>query len=98
MTKQELSHRIADTTGIRADVVDTIISLAIQEVKQAVNRGEDVTLRTFGTIYRHVQPAKTARNISRGYAISLPPCYAPKIKFAKTWRQELIDLTKKQAN
>ena len=98
MTKQDLSHRIADTTGVRADVVETILNEAISEIKQAVNRGEAVTLRTFGTFSRHVQPAKTARNISRGYAISLPPCYAPKIKFAKTWRQELIALTKKQAN
>ncbi len=94
MKKRDLSNRIADTTGVRADVVETILNEAISEIKQAVNRGEDVTLRTFGTFYRHVQPAKTARNISRGYAISLPPCYTPKIKFAKSWRQEL----KKQAN
>lgn len=94
MKKRDLSYRIANTTGIRADVVETILNEAISEIKQAVNRGEAVTLRTFGTFSRHVQPAKTARNISRGYSISLPPCYAPKIKFAKSWRQEL----KKQAN
>ena len=94
MKKRDLSYRIANTTGIRADVVATSLNEAISEIKQAVSRGDEVTLRTFGTFYRYDQPAKTARNISRGYSISLPPCYAPKIKFAKSWRQEL----KKQAN
>ena len=97
MKKRDLSYRIANTTGIRADVVETILNEAISEIKQAVNRGEDVTLRTFGTFYRHVQPLKVGRNIAKGYSVTIPPTFTPKFKPAKTWKQTLIKITHKQA-
>ena len=40
MTKQDLSRRIAHTTGVRPDVVETIINEALLEIKKAT-LGED---------------------------------------------------------
>ena len=77
--------------------MNLILTLAIEEIRESVNRGEPVTLRTFGTFYRHVQPLKVGRNIAKGYSVTIPPTFTPKFKPAKTWKQHLIKITKKQA-
>ena len=95
MKKLDLSHRIAHTTGIRADVVETILNEAISEIKQAVNNGEPITLRTFGTFYPYVAPAKVGQNICKGYAITIPPTFVAKFKVARTWKEELKSISNK---
>ena len=97
MTRNELSHKIADKSGITAEAVNLILTLAIEEIRESVNRGEPVTLRTFGTFYRHIQPPKVGRNIAKGYSFTIPPTFTPKFKPAKTWKQTLIKITRKQA-
>ena len=97
MTRNELSHKIADKSGITTEAVNLILTLAIEEIRESVNRGEPVTLRTFGTFYRHVQPPKVGRNIAKGYSVTIPPTFTPKFKPAKTWKQHLIKITHKQA-
>ena len=97
MTRNELSHKIADKSGITTEAVNLILTLAIEEIRESVNRGEPVTLRTFGTFYRHVQPLKVGRNIAKGYSVTIPPRFTPKFKPAKTWKQQLIKITRKQA-
>lgn len=97
MTRNELSHKIADKSGITTEAVNLILTLAIEEIRESVNRGEPVTLRTFGTFYRHVQPLKVGRNIAKGYSVTIPPTFTPKFKPAKTWKQTLFKITHKQA-
>ena len=91
MTRNELSKRIARRSGITPDAVDTIIQLTIEEIKKAVNRGEPVTLRTFGTFFRHRTPPKRGNNISKGIPVAIPARHTPKFKPGKTWKQELIN-------
>ena len=97
MKRIELTRKIADKSGITTEAVNLILTLAIEEIRESVNRGEPVTLRTFGTFYRHVQPLKVGRNIAKGYSVTIPPTFTPKFKPAKTWKQHLIKITKKQA-
>ena len=97
MKRIELTRKIADKSGITAEAVNLILTLAIEEIRESVNRGEPVTLRTFGTFYRHVQPLKVGRNIAKGYSVTIPPTFTPKFKPAKTWKQHLIKITHKQA-
>ena len=89
MTRIELAKKIANKSGIATDAVTLVLTLAIEEIRHAVNNGEEVTLRTSGTFYRHNQPQKTARNISKNYATTLPPCFTPEFKPATTWREHL---------
>lgn len=93
MTKQDLSRRIAHTTGVRPNVVETIINEAILEIKNAINRGEPVTLRTFGTFFRHTTPAKIGRNLQANTPHPIPPRYTTKFIVAKTWEDELKQIT-----
>ena len=93
MKKLDLSHRIAHTTGIRADVVQTILDEAMLEIKKAVNRGEPVYLRTFGTFLRHTTPAKIGRNLQANTPLPIPPRYTTKFIVAKTWQAELKKIT-----
>ena len=96
MKRIDLAKKIAYKTGITTDAVNLILTLAIEEIRESVNRGEPVTLRTFGTFYRHFRPLKVGRNISKNYAITLPPTFTPKFKPAKTWKQKLIKISNKQ--
>ena len=89
MTRNELSHKIADKSGITTEAVNLILTLAIEEIRESVNRGEPVTLRTFGTFYRHVQPAKRVNDIRRGIPLTMPPQFIPKFKPGMKWKNEI---------
>ena len=96
MKRIELAKKIADKSGITTEAVNLVLSLAIEEIRESVNRGEPVTLRTFGTFYRHVRPLKVGRNIFKGCPVTIPPTFTPKFKPAKTWKQKLIKISTKQ--
>ena len=89
MTRNELSHKIADKSGITTEAVNLILTLAIEEIRESVNRGEPVTLRTFGTFYRHNQPAKIGRRLSDNTPLPIPPRYAVRFKPGLVWKSEI---------
>lgn len=92
MTRITLCKRIAAKTGITADAVDTILTIAMEEIKHTVNRGEPVTLRTFGTFYRYNQPAKAVNDITRSIPLTIPPRFVPKFKPGKNWKKEIQNI------
>lgn len=89
MKRLELAKKIAYKTGITTEAVNLILTLAIEEIRESVNRGEPVTLRTFGTFYRHVQPAKRVNDIRRGIPLTMPPQFIPKFKPGMKWKNEI---------
>lgn len=89
MTRITLCKRIAAKTGITADAVDTILTIAMEEIKHTVNRGEPVTLRTFGTFYRYNQPEKVGRFLATNTPLRIPARHAVRFKPGKTWKNEI---------
>ena len=89
MTRDQLTKKIATKSGITTEAVTLVLTLAIEEIRQAVNQGEEVTLRTFGTFYRHVQPAKRVNDIRRGIPLTMPPQFIPKFKPGMKWKNEI---------
>lgn len=78
MTKQDLSNIVARRTGIFADVCKSIIEEAFDQISVSLAEGENYYHRGFGTFAVVDRKAKTARNLSTGEKIYLPPCKAPK--------------------
>jgi len=83
MTKQELVAVVAKETGLSSNEAKGAVEATIASIKEAVERGEAVYLRGFGTFQRKHRAAKVARNISRNTPIVVPARDVPHFKPSK---------------
>ena len=73
MTKQQLANRLADETGLsRIDALRAVEGL-MTVMGDTFVEGHNIYLRGFGTFKVRTTKQKTARNISRGEAVIVPP-------------------------
>lgn len=73
MTKQELTNRLADETGLsRIDALRAVEGL-MTVMGDTFVEGHNIYLRGFGTFKVRTTKQKTARNISRGETVIVPP-------------------------
>lgn len=97
MRKIELVDRVVDVTnvgnselGINREVATACVNAAIAVIANAVARGEQVTLREFGTFKPHRRNAKTARDIGAGTPMLIPahmiPLFEPSAAFKQMVR------------
>lgn len=87
MTKADLVTTIADKSGIeKADVLATVEAF-MDEVKSALENGDNVYLRGFGSFVIKTRAEKTGRNISRNTTIKIPAHNIPAFKPSKTFTE-----------
>lgn len=87
MTKADLVTTIADKSGIeKADVLATVEAF-MEEVKSALENGDNVYLRGFGSFVIKTRAEKTGRNISKNTTIKIPAHNIPTFKPAKTFTE-----------
>ncbi len=85
MTKSEIVSNIAEKTGIeKADVLCVVEGLMV-EVKNALESGENVYLRGFGSFIVKSRAEKTARNITKNITIKIPAHNIPAFRPAKVF-------------
>lgn len=85
MTKAEIVSNIADRSGIeKADVLATVEAF-MEEVKNSLEKGENVYLRGFGSFIIKTRAEKTGRNISKNTTIKIPAHNIPSFKPAKVF-------------
>ncbi|HEY9170139.1 MAG TPA: HU family DNA-binding protein [Lutibacter sp.] len=85
MTKAEIVSNIADKSGIeKADVLATVEAF-MEEVKNSLEKGENVYLRGFGSFIIKTRAEKTGRNISKNTTIKIPAHNIPSFKPAKVF-------------
>ena len=83
MTKAEIVSSISDKSGIeKADVLATVEAF-MEEVKNSLEKGENVYLRGFGSFIIKTRAEKTGRNISKNTTIKIPAHNIPAFKPAK---------------
>ena len=87
MTKADLVDSISSKTGVDKVSALVILESFMAEVKKSVSKGEDVTLRGFGSFLLKHRAEKTARNISKNTTIIVPAHDIPSFKPSK----EFID-------
>ncbi|MGV8945913.1 MAG: HU family DNA-binding protein [Lutibacter sp.] len=85
MTKAEIVSNIADKSGIeKADVLATVEAF-MEEVKNSLEKGNNVYLRGFGSFIIKTRAEKTGRNISKNTTIKIPAHNIPSFKPAKVF-------------
>lgn len=97
MTKADIINDIADNTGIEKMVVQASVEAFMTSVKDAMEKGENVYLRGFGSFIVKKRAEKTGRNISKNTTIIIPAHYIPAFKPAKTFTEEVKKAVKKVA-
>lgn len=89
MTKADIVNSISQTTGIDKKAVLCTVEAFMASVKDSLANGENVYLRGFGSFILKKRAQKTARNISKNIAITIPEHNIPAFKPAKTFMQEI---------
>jgi DNA-binding protein HU-beta len=85
MTKAEIVANISEKSGIeKADVLRVVEDFMV-EVKDSLNKGNNVYLRGFGSFIVKERAEKTGRNISKNTTIKIPAHNIPAFKPAKVF-------------
>ena len=85
MTKADIVTNISDKLGIDKAEVQSTIEKFMTEVKNSLEKGENVYLRGFGSFIIKTRAEKTGRNISKNTAVKIPAHNIPAFKPAKVF-------------
>ena len=79
MTKADLVEQVVDVVGPRVTKKDCglVVDAFLAAVKDALERGEGIEIRGFGTFKVRHRKARTARNPKTGEPVEVPARAAP---------------------
>jgi len=85
MTKADVITEIVTKTGIEKNDVSETVEAFFYVIKNAMQHGENIYVRGFGSFVVKKRAQKTARNISKNTAIVIPEHFIPSFKPAKVF-------------
>ena len=85
MTKADLVADISDKTGVDRIAVQAAVEAFMDSIKSALEKGENVYLRGFGSFVVKERAEKTGRNISKNTTLIIPAHNIPSFKPSKTF-------------
>jgi DNA-binding protein HU-beta len=85
MTKADIVAEISSRTGIEKLTAQSAVETFMDVVKNALESGDNVYLRGFGSFIIKHRRQKTGRNISKKMSIVIPAHNIPAFKPAKTF-------------
>ena len=92
MTKSELIDALAarrtDLTKARAELV---VNCVFDAMTEALQRGEGIEIRGFGSFSLHFRPPRQGRNPKTGEAVALSGKHVPHFKPGKDLRERVND-------
>jgi integration host factor subunit beta len=90
MIKSELVQQIAQANPhLYQRHVELIVNTILEEITQALARGDRVELRGFGAFSVKNRPARTGRNPRTGAKVAVEQKYVPFFKTGKEMRERL---------
>ena len=89
MTKAEIVANISEKSGIEKGDVLRVVEDLMVEVKESLNKGNNVYLRGFGSFIVKQRAEKTGRNISKNTTIKIPAHHIPAFKPAKVFVESI---------
>jgi integration host factor subunit beta len=90
MIKSELVQKIAQANPhLYQRHVELIVNTVLEEITQALSRGDRVELRGFGAFSVKNRPARTGRNPRTGAKVSVEQKFVPFFKTGKEMRERL---------
>ena len=85
MTKADLILEITDKTGVEKIAVQATVESLMTTIIDAMESGENVYLRGFGSFVIKKRAEKTGRDISKNTTLIIPEHFVPTFKPAKTF-------------
>ena len=89
MTKKEIVLKIAEESKIKQVIVKKVVQKTLDEIVQALTRGERVELRNFGIFKVKSRRGRTGRNPRTGEAVPVPPKKVVVFKSGLIMKQEV---------
>ena len=89
MTKADIVNRIALATGLTKVETEAVIEGFLSTIKNALQEGEKVEFRGFGSFSVKKRMPKKARNPGTGEVIYLPERYVPVFKASKLLKEQI---------
>ena len=95
MTKADLISEITEKTGIEKIAVQATVESLMTSIIDAMESGENVYLRGFGSFVIKKRAEKTVRDILKNTTIIIPEHFVPTFKPAKTFVEGVKNKIKK---
>jgi DNA-binding protein HU-beta len=89
MTKADLIANVATDAGIKKSVAEKALNSFMDNITEALKKGDKITLTGFGTFQCAERAARTGRNPRTGKEISIASCSVPKFKPGNKLREAL---------
>ena len=89
MTKADIVANISEKLGMEKGDVRATVESFMDEVKNALESGENVYLRGFGSFVVKTRAEKTGRNISKNTTIIIPAHNIPVFRPAKIFTESV---------
>ncbi len=89
MTKAEIVSNISDKLGVEKGDAQEIVNHFMKEIRSALESGDNVYLRGFGSFVVKTRKAKKGRNISKNITIDIPAHNIPSFKPAKVFLEKV---------
>lgn len=89
MTRDDLIRGVARRTGVLIEAVDLIVDTFIDEIKAAVERGEQVSLNEFMKINLRAKKATHATHFPTGQRMNVDETKTPWVTVSRTWKREV---------
>ena len=89
MTKADIVDVIAEATGLTKVETEAVIEGFLSTVKNALQDGEKVEFRGFGSFSVKKRMPKKARNPGTGEVVYLPERYVPVFKASKLLKEQI---------
>ena len=94
MRKIEIVARIADETDLTQVRAEKIVNAILQEIKDALQRGEPVILRRFGSFQVRAKRARMGRNPKTGEEAGIPARRIVRFKSGEHFRESVNDASR----
>ena len=94
LTKRELVVRISNETGLVQHQVFDVIQRTLDQITEALGKGETVELRNFGVLEVRLTKPRVGRNPNEpGSSVVIPARATVKFKAGKIMRQKVSKLS-----
>ncbi len=87
MTKADIVNQIAEATGLTKTDTATVVEGLLSSVASAMQKGEHIEIRGFGTFKVVTRASRTGRNPKTGDVVKIPERPVPVFKPSKELRQ-----------
>ena len=89
MTKTELVNHVAETVQLPKQQTEAVITQCLQAIMEAVQAGESVELRGFGSFRLRQRQARQGRNPRTGQTVQIPAKAVPTFSAGKAFQERV---------